>query len=177
MRNRKRWLPLAATLAIGAFLASATPARGQGQCVAFTGKVSAAYNGAAWVGAGVFTFGKGQPRTATIVDKNTGMKLGHDPTSGKNVWIGTETATWTFDDSPNDSFQLITRFVTEHMIDPSGVFRVNESGTIANGTGMFQNAYGHFTVHGPFGPGVPGPGEPGQMNWSSEYHGEICGIK
>lgn len=178
MQNLKPRLLLAVALAIGVLILSAPNAWGQGNCVAFRGAVRASYQPIdpsnpsgewAWIGDGEFTFGKGPVLKATIVDRNTGMKKAEG-----NTWIGTETATWTF--NKDDSFQLITRFVTQHMNDPLGVYRVNETGTIANGTGTYKNVYGHFTVHGPFGPGVPGSTPPGTWNWTSEYHGNICGI-
>jgi hypothetical protein len=123
------------------------------------------YNGTAWVGTTTWSFGGGPLLTAEITDVNTGMKK-----MDKNTWIGTETSTLDFGDGV---FQLITRFVTQHMNDPFGMYRVNETGTIVGVSGKYAKVYGRFTVHGPFGPGLS---QNGTWLWYSEYHGTICGL-
>jgi len=174
MQNLRSRLLFALPLAIGLLVVSASSAWAQTHCVSLKGTVTAAFTGTAWVGTTTWNFGNGPTLTATIIDINTGMKPGKDPTTpGTNVWIGTETSTLDFGNG--DTFQLITRFVTQHMNDPFGLYRVNENGTIANGTGKYSKVHEHFTVHGPFGPGLSKDGT-GTWLWTSEYNGNICGL-
>jgi hypothetical protein len=165
MYRSKPRLFLAVALAIGVFFVPAPSAWGQNHCVQLRGTVSAMYNGTAWVGTTTWSFGGGPLLTAEITDVNTGMKK-----MDKNTWIGTETSTLDFGDGV---FQLITRFVTQHMNDPFGMYRVNETGTIVGVSGKYAKVYGQFTVHGPFGPGLS---QNGTWLWYSEYHGNICGL-
>jgi hypothetical protein len=149
-------------------------AAAQNQCVPFGGTIYAWHTNA-WIGSGEFTVGR-QVLHATINDVNTSIVKDGD------VWRGTETAT--FDFGSENTVDLMTDFVTEHMNDAaaaSGVFHVNEIGTFAHGTGIFKNAYGHFSSQGPFGPKVKlpenvKPPENADMFWIGQYNGMICGI-
>jgi sugar lactone lactonase YvrE len=104
---------------------------------------------------------------ASAVVVNTGVSK-----KDGDFWLGTETATLDFGDG--DTLQLITTFVTDHMLNPSGVFRVTEVGIIANGTGRFTYANGVFFTPGSFGPGLSPDGQ--TMLWTGEYQGIVCGV-
>jgi hypothetical protein len=148
-------------------------ATSQEGCKPFGGTLYGWHNGKAWVGEGEFTVA-GQVLRASVVDVNTGVE------KHSEMWWGTETAT--FDFGKGNTVQLLTEFTTEHMTNPSGVFHVNEIGTLAKGTGRFRKAYGHFNSQGPFGPGVVlpagkvSPPAGVTMYWIGHYDGTICGL-
>ncbi len=148
----------------------------QDRCLPFTGTIYAglvydiANARTIWLGSASYNIDN---REAVTVTENTGLKKGNpaDPES-KPPLIGTELTTVDF--GSGDKFQLITRFVGTKI-------GVNETGTIAGFSGIYEAVYGHFTAHGPAGPTVaPPPTPPGYVSlgwgWMSEYHGNICGI-
>jgi hypothetical protein len=163
-------------LALGV-VAAVPKAGAQDQCVPFGGTIYG-WHSDAWYGVGDFTVGKNVMH-ATIADPNTGF------TPMGDVWLGAEEATFTF--ANGDKITAMTDFITEHMTnlgDPNAVFHVNETGYFAKGTGRFKNAWGHFSLQGPFGPGVTLPAnitvpdDPNKdgMFWIGQYNGTICGV-
>lgn len=158
------------TLLLGTF------ALAQEQCVPFGGTIYGWHNGPSWFGVGDFTVGKNVMH-ASVADPNTGL------TRMGDIWLGTEEAT--FDFGNGNVVTLMTDFVTEHMNDSastSGVFHVNETGYFARGTGKFKNAWGRFSLQGPFGPGVKlpdsiHPGTNDGLFWIGQYFGSICGVE
>jgi|SRR5208283_4075412 len=181
MRNTILRVLSITALVIGALLLAAPTAiaqqlsDSQDRCVPAGGTVYGWHTSVAWFATGNFTVGRNVYRVM-LVDINTSFFDGGD------IWTGTEAATIDF--GRGDRLQLSAEFVTEHMNDAvssSGVFHINEIGTFTKGTGRFKNAYGHWTMQGPFGPGVTLPGNiqppsDADMYWIGQYHGTICGI-
>jgi hypothetical protein len=132
----------------------------------------------AWVGDATFQIGKDAEITATTQTLNTGVTKG-GPGTDSPIYIGTEETTAMIKPALNEGFLLLTRFVLQQRKIVSGVSWVNETGTIAplpGATGKYKNVYGHYTLHGPFGPAVPHT-EVGIMGWNGQFHGNICGIE
>jgi len=146
----------------------------QNNCVAFGGTVYGWNPGDAWLATGNFYI-DGKPYRISLVDINTSFADGGD------VWTGTEAVTIDF--GKGDKLLMSAEFVAEHMNDAassSGVFHINEIGTFTKGSGRFKNAYGHWTMQGPFGPAVPLPIAPlpaANTYWIGQYDGMLCGIK
>jgi len=147
----------------------------QDRCVPVGGTVYGWHTSVAWFGTGNFTVER-KVYPVNLVDINTSFVDGGD------IWTGTEAATLDF--GRGDRLQLSAEFVTEHMNDSvssSGVFHINEIGIFTKGTGRFKNAYGHWTMQGPFEPSVTLPGNiqpppDADMYWIGQYHGSICGV-
>jgi hypothetical protein len=91
-----------------------------------------------------------------------------------NVMMGTEKGVVTVDGL--GTFELISEFVSPHRTFKDGVAILNEFGIIANGTGAFSNASGHFTDHAVYGPGVPGGVPPVNYGFLASMHGNMCGV-
>ena len=157
----------------------------QGHCMSFSGTMHLGLRldlstgiPIGWVGTATVTFGKGTSEIADVAITTTGNKKGIPGTDDK-VTMGTETATFSFQDG---GFQILSHFVTEH--SDQELAWVNESGTIIplDKVGRFANASGRYTFHGPFGlaiapPGVtPPPGFLDILGCIGEIHGTICSI-
>jgi hypothetical protein len=132
------------------------PVNAQGNCLPFSGTVHGAlYRDAPgqpryWHMVGHFTIGN-DVYSATIAVKGTSQII------DGYIWQGNET--WTFDFGGDNTIELMTDYVTEHMTaggvtNPEGIFHIREVGIFANGTGAFKNAYGNLAADGPFGPNV-----------------------
>ena len=122
--------------------------------------------GPAWVGHLLVTIGDEPAQVATIVDRNTGMV----PNANGTI-TGSETISVTFTDG-SGSFDIVGEFVVTPAASPALAY-LNETGKIANGTGVYAHASGWVFLHGPFllpfTPPVQGPPQ-----WIAELHGEIC---
>ncbi len=162
-------------LTIGVLMLMAPTAQAQGQCVPVSGTIYFWYTDT-WHGVGDFTIGR-KASHPDILSVNTSFF------DDGYVWRGTEK--WTLDFGKGNTVQLKMRFVAEHVNDAvssSGVFHITEVGKFFKGTGMFKNAYGSFTVQGPFGPNVKLPAEiqpppDAQMFSVAPSQGMICGLK
>ena len=172
---------IALTMAVAVLLTAST-AWGGDRCQPFTGTIVARLVPLSpgvfiWKGEISISIGGGPTLHGTTETINTGVKKG-GPGTTEPVYIGTEETTVVLDNQAG-SFMLMTRFVApQHGFDATGVAWVNERGTIApvpKDESMFKNAYGHFTLRGPFGPAVPHLPD-GILGWNGEYHGNICGI-
>jgi hypothetical protein len=142
-------------------------AQGQSSCVPLAGNVRGVNPGDNWVGEGWWSFGNAAPQYGTTFTVNTGVELNEE-----DVATGTELTTLDF--GYGDTFQLVTRWVVHHGSNPSGNAEVTEIGTIANGTGRFQNVYGVY-----YSPGVVGPATATDWQtfiWTGSYQGTICGL-
>jgi hypothetical protein len=182
MKTLRSGLLFALTPAIGLLL-TAPAARAQDRCQAFRGTIVArlvpiSQTAFVWKGEITFTIGSGVPLHGTTETINTGVKKGVPGDPADPVYIGTEETTVVLDNQAG-GFVLVTRFVTpQKMFNATGLGWVNETGTIApvpGDQGKFKNVYGHYTLRGPFGPGVPHLPD-GIMGWTGEYHGNICGV-
>ncbi len=183
MKTLKPGRLLALTLVIGLLLA-APAAWGQNNCQAFRGAIVARLVPVSptvmvWKGEITFTIGNGAPLHGTTETINTGAKKGGPGDPLAPTWIGTEETTVVLDNQ-GGSFMLLTRFTApQTQANQTGAGWVEERGTIAPAAGengAFKDVYGHFTLHGPFGPGVP-HADDGIIGWTGEYHGNICGVK
>jgi hypothetical protein len=146
-------------------------------CVPFGGTVYGWHTAAGWVATGTFTVGRKSNQVGVLAVNTTFTDNGF-------IWTGTEQHTYDF--GHGNTFQSPADFVAEHVNDAvsaSGVFHIMEIGSISKGTGIFEHAYGHWTMQGPFGPAVTLPGNihPGSdadgLFWIGQYHGTVCGPK
>lgn len=146
-------------------------------CVPFGGTVYGWHTAAGWVATGTFTLGR-ESKQVGVSTINTGFN------QGTYIWTGTEQHTYDF--GHGNTFQSPADFVVEHANDlelSPGFAHIMEIGTISKGTGIFEHAYGHWTMQGPFGPNVTLPGNihPGSdadgLFWIGQYHGTVCGPK
>ena len=149
-------------------------------CVPFGGTVYGWHTEAGWVATGTFALGRESKQVGLMAVNTTPA----DYDKNLYIWIGTEQHTYDF--GHGNTFQSPVNYVAEHVNDAvsaSGVFHVMEVGTISKGTGIFEHAYGHWTMQGPFGPSVILPsniqvGQGGDgLYWIGQYHGTICGPK
>ena len=153
--------------AVALFFLSAPITRAQDSCVALSSVLHAYSPVDAWVGEAWWIFGNAPP----LYTKEVTSSTGYEKQDG-DVWIGTEKTTVDFGNG--DTFQLITRWISHHSNDNTGVAEVTEVGTITNGTGKFLNVSGVF-----FSPGTFGPGMSGDQNtwlWLGSRQGTICGL-
>lgn len=161
-------------LAIGVLLLVAPAAEAQQHCVPFGGTIYGWLTDH-WQGVGDFAVGRKAWHTTLNVDTLSVV-------DGGDTWTGTEALA--FDFGKHNILQGFGTFVTEHMTDPGGsggVFHINEEGPFLKGKGIFKNVYGHWTMQGPFGPGVKLPDNiqpPPDAGWFwiGQYHGTICGM-
>ena len=163
-------------VAVFIFVTNASSASAQGNCLPFSGTIYGALyaefgQSPAWHLVGGFRIGH-EVYDATIDVTLTSLSTDED------IWQGAET--WTFDFGEDDTIQLMTDFVTEHMTNPDGIFHIREVGTFANGTGAFKHADGNLSAEGPFGPNVvlhnvtQLPAD-ALMFWVAPSQGMICG--
>jgi hypothetical protein len=92
----------------------------------------------------------------------------------RNIFLGTETGVYAFDDG--STFELASHFTAPHQASAIGLYVINESGTITNGTGQLAGVSGQFTAHGIYGPAVPPIEDGGLFGVIAELHGNICGV-
>lgn len=144
-------------------------------CVPFGGTVYGWLTDAGWVATGTFTLGR-ESKQVGVSTINTGI------TQGDYLWTGTEQHTYDF--GHGNTFQSPVDFVAEHADDLNlspGFAQIIEIGTISKGTGIFEHAYGHWTMQGPFGPNVTLPANiqapTNTWYWIGQYHGTVCGPK
>ena len=122
----------------------------------------------AWVGHAILAIGGNPPVKATIVDRNNSIARTPD-----GAISGTETITFSLPDG--SSFDVRAKFTGIPASTP-GLYRLDETGTIANGTGAYDRVSGQVVVQGPFL--FPDPATtPGAPPWIAEIHGVIQGLK
>lgn len=120
----------------------------------------------AWVGHAILAIGGRQSVKATFIDRNKSIVRKKD-----GAICGTETITLSFPDG--GTFDIAAEFTGTPGGTP-GLYTLNESGSIANGTGTYRSASGHVVVQGPFL--VPDPATtPGAPPWIAEIHGFLQG--
>jgi hypothetical protein len=159
------------------FTASAANAWGKDGCVSFQATAQGSFlftsslpNGG-WVVDAYFTIGDAQPLHATIVyDADTILPK----KTTRNTFLGAEKGVVTVDGG--GTFDLVSHFTAPHQAFTTEVFKLNESGTISNGTGRFANISGHFTDHGIYGPAVTATDPSAVMGSITDMQGNICGV-
>lgn len=121
----------------------------------------------AWVGHAILAIGGRQSVKATFIDRNNSIIREKD-----GAICGTETITLLLPDG--STFEITAEFTGTPGATP-GLYTLNESGSIANGTGAYRGASGHVVVQGPFL--FPDPAAtPGAPPWIAEIHGSVQGI-
>ncbi|MBN9662719.1 MAG: hypothetical protein J0H49_31260 [Acidobacteria bacterium] len=122
----------------------------------------------AWVGFALVKLGEAPAKTATFVDRNTSF----DQRQNGAIY-GTEVITFTFTDG-SGTFEVQARFEGTPAATP-GLYNLHETGTIANGTGLYSGASGSVSVEGPFL--FPDPSiTSGSAPWIAAMHGAVLGI-
>lgn len=121
----------------------------------------------AWVGHAILTFGEQSPVKATIVDRNTSLNRTAD-----GGICGSEIITVTI--AEKGSFDVLAKFTGTPASTP-GLYTLNETGSIANGTKEYWQLAGSVVVKGPFL--LPDPATtPGAPPWIAEIHGDVQGL-
>jgi hypothetical protein len=121
----------------------------------------------AWVGHAILSFDAQPPVKATIVDRNTSLNRRAD-----GAICGTEVITVTIPEK--GSFDVLANFTGTPASTP-GLYTLDETGRIANGTGAYDQLAGNVVVKGPFL--IPDPATtPGAPPWIAEIHGAIQGL-
>jgi hypothetical protein len=158
---------MAATLAAAAALPALSQTPADERAAEFTATVHASNPTKNWRGETWYLFSGVEPLQAAISVMNTGFEK-----ETANIVIGTEKSTVDFGDG--DTFQLITRFIVSGGSSKTGVYRIVQNGTIANGTGIFKGATGIFSHTGYFGPGLRSDTATG--DWTGVYEGTLVGV-
>lgn len=121
----------------------------------------------AWVGQAIVRIEGRAAAKATFVDRNNSIVRNND-----GAISGTETITLSFPDG--GSFEVIAKFKGTPASTP-GLYTLQETGTIANGTGAYDRVSGSVVVQGPFL--LPDPAvTPGAPPWIAEIHGVLQGL-
>jgi hypothetical protein len=121
----------------------------------------------AWVGSALVSFGRGAAQRATFVTTPLGMDF--DRFAAGKTFRGRERNTFTFEDGA--TFSIEGPFVGLPLSTP-GLYTLNESAEITEGSGRLADVSGHVSVHGPFIWPLLDP----RPLWIAEMHGSICGI-
>ncbi len=121
----------------------------------------------AWVGHAILVFEGQPPVKAALVDRNTSLNRKAD-----GAISGTEVITMTIPEK--GSFDVLADFTGTPASTP-GLYSLDETGRIENGSGAFRELAGYVVVKGPFL--LPDPATtPGAPPWIAEIHGAVQGL-
>jgi hypothetical protein len=177
MKTGHRFFPFAAAIILVTLAAAPAASQGQkGGCQVLVGSVTAQHDGFNWVGQGYLTFDHGEPIATELVDRS----MGAPRMTRQGLW-GKEELTFTQKDQGGQTLGTIVMNVDFVAMATPVIFlsQYNATGTVA-GTGIYENASGSVTIHGPaladsnVFQGLPPRAWP--FVWMAEVHGSICGL-
>jgi hypothetical protein len=121
----------------------------------------------AWVGTVLLSLDGGAPLHAAFITRNNTIEA--DKAAAGKPFRGTETTTLTL---PDGAFDFHGSFLAIPVSTP-GLYDLNESGDIANGTGTFAGASGRAIMRGPF----VAPFADREPLFIGRIHGSLCGTR
>ena len=170
----KRLVLFAAIIVV---VALASPAFAQGpKCQHFAGSLGASLNlesvEPGWYGTSFLAIGTAAPVKAALVDTHLDRPRPEAP-NDKGLWGG-ERYLFTFESG--DTLVMEVKFAA--MFTPAPFMgQYNASGKVVGGTGVYENASGNVTAHGPFMFAPPPASLPPFSAWIAELRGTICGVQ